>query len=641
MIMSHRLNGNGLAALLAASLAVAGCDGEDGAQGPAGPSGPPGQGGGGSSNLLSFTPVAAPVTDADKRQVIATAEALVNGEVVPLSYVTESRSGTEIGDQVFGRMVDQDGNPIHNAADNSDFISPTNDFSSILTVGAKLFEITHFETQPGGMYVSELAQDETGALSITSTRPVDFSGVHGLWNPCAGSITPWNTHLGGEEYPQDGLATDVATTAAELTGGFNTNLLRYLGLDPATATLEQAKAVFSPYYYGFPVEVAVDEAGATTVTKHYAMGRHAVELGYVMPDQKTVYITDDGTNDSLQMFIATNAGDLSEGRLFAARWFQTSPTGGHNGSADIDWIELGESAKAADVQALVDGGIVFSDIFETETPAADGSCATKGFVSVNVDHSVTGAECLRLKPDMTLAASRLENRRYAAYLGATTEFRKLEGITYNAAGHRLYVSFSELNGGTQDSVIDDAMGMPIPNPRDVGGPNHIRLAANACGGVFEFVITKNDVIGSDYVAESTRALVEGIWLADPDASNPYPDGSPFAGKNTCSVSTVANPDNLSFIPGFDTLLIGEDSGPEHQNDAVWALNVGTGELNRILTVPYGAETTGVYFYPNIGGHAYIKAQVQHPYGETDQDQMMSPDDLRSYTGYIGPLPAMN
>ncbi len=58
MIMSHRLNGNGLAALLAASLAVAGCDGEDGAQGPAGPSGPPGQGGGGSSNLLSFTPSA-------------------------------------------------------------------------------------------------------------------------------------------------------------------------------------------------------------------------------------------------------------------------------------------------------------------------------------------------------------------------------------------------------------------------------------------------------------------------------------------------------------------------------------------------------------------------------------------------------
>jgi hypothetical protein len=95
------------------------------------------------------------------------------------------------------------------------------------------------------------------------------------------------------------------------------------------------------------------------------------------------------------------------------------------------------------------------------------------------------------------------------------------------------------------------------------------------------------------------------------------------------------------VPGYATLLIGEDSISEHQNDSVWAYNVVSGEMNRILTTPYGAETTGVYFYPNINGHAYIKTQVQHPYGESDQNQAKDASDLRAYTGYIGPLPPMN
>ena len=53
-------------------------------------------------------------------------------------------------------------------------------------------------------------------------------------------------------------------------------------------------------------------------------------------------------------------------------------------------------------------------------------------------------------------------------------------------------------------------------------------------------------------------------------------------------------------------------------------------------------TTGVYFYPDINGYAYIKAQVQHPYGESDTDKV-GPDAsvTQSYTGYIGPFPAMN
>jgi secreted PhoX family phosphatase len=650
---------NGLARVLGTSVVaaacVAACGGEKGDQGPAGPAGAnagtvsPGEPGANGSNgakgdtgaqgpagpagkrrSIQFASVMAPTTDADKRLVLGSTKAVVDGDAYALSFHTELRSGQTLGKNVFGRIVDKAGAPVKNA-DGSELVSPSNDFSSILPVGNKLFEVTHFETTPAAMYLTELAQDASGKLTPTSTKPLDFSSVNGLWIPCAGSVSPWGTHLGSEEYPSDARIWEGAATLSEVGGG---NMIRYFGLDPSTATVAAAKAVYNPYNYGYVTEVALTEAGSATITKHYAAGRRALELAYVMPDRKTVYLTDDGTNDAFYMFVAKNAGDLSEGRLFAARWFQTSPNGQGNGKADIDWIELGPSAKDADVRALIDGGITFSKIFDTEVPNADGTCpsAASGFKSTVVDVAyAVKTECLKLKPGQELAASRLESRRYAAYVGATTEFRKNEGITFNPDANRLYVAFSEVNNGAIDAHPT----------RDLGGPNHVRLAENPCGAVYEYSLAPSASLGSDYVAQAASSLLEGTWLANPAAPNPYPASNPYAGSNTCSVNAIANPDNLSYMPGFDTLLIGEDSGVEHQNDAVWAYNVTTRELTRILTTPYGAETTGVYFYPNLNGHAYVKVQVQHPYGESDQAKKQSDDDLRSYTGYLGPLPAMN
>ena len=101
-------------------------------------------------------------------------------------------------------------------------------------------------------------------------------------------------------------------------------MVRYFGLDPDKVTVEEFKAAFNPYRYGFPVEIAVKEDGSYTVAKHHAMGRVAVELAKVMPDQKTAYISDDGTNVGLFMFIADTAGNLDAGKLYAAKWNQTS-----------------------------------------------------------------------------------------------------------------------------------------------------------------------------------------------------------------------------------------------------------------------------------------------------------------------------
>ena len=120
----------------------------------------------------------------------------------------------------------------------------------------------------------------------------------------------------------------------------------------------------------------------------------------------------------------------------------------------------------------------------------------------------------------------------------------------------------------------------------------------------------------------------------------YPEDSPYA-NNTCDVNRIANPDNLTFITGKDTLIIGEDTGSGHQNDAVWAYNIKSGELTRIETTPYGSETTSPYYYPDINGWAYIMSVIQHPYGESDTDKLTDASDAAAYVGFIGPMPAMD
>eukprot|EP00958_Prasinococcus_capsulatus_P026534 scaffold4866_cov632-Prasinococcus_capsulatus_cf.AAC.1 len=59
-----------------------------------------------------------------------------------------------------------------------------------------------------------------------------------------------------------------------------------------------------------------------------SMGRLAVELPYVLPDQKTAFITDDGSNVVFAMYKADVAGDLSAGTLFCQKLTQTSSVGG-------------------------------------------------------------------------------------------------------------------------------------------------------------------------------------------------------------------------------------------------------------------------------------------------------------------------
>ena len=180
---------------------------------------------------------------------------------------------------------------------------------------------------------------------------------------------------------------------------------------------------------------------------------------------------------------------------------------------------------------------------------------------------------------------------------------------------------------------------------DVGGENHLRLPYNKCGCVYRLSLDYR------YNAYAMAGLVCGTPSATASAMVGDMDDS-------CDLAGMSSPDNVMYMPGYDQLLIAEVRGgvgpcaaqdpcaaclsccthesmhgmacllrlempplpaPQdsdfHVNNVLWSFNPATaGPLTRVLSMPYGAEVTSPYFFPNISGFSYLVAADQHPYG---------------------------
>ncbi|MFP8967311.1 PhoX family protein [Pokkaliibacter sp. CJK22405] len=499
----------------------------------------------------------------------------ITGDNVP-----DGKGGTILA----GGYYDIHNKPIMNV-NGKQFFSDCPDGSSLLSVkGAKVdgvkgnpvfavvqFEYTSRDADGADMYgklpspIAILTLDQnpdTGALSLVKYHNVDTSGVNGLWITCGASLSPWNTHLSSEEYEPDAAKKDDEQFA-----GFSQNLFG------------DAKKG-NPYHYGHLPEVTVNKDGTGSVQKHYCLGRISHELVQVMPDERTVLMGDDATNGGLFMFIADKARDLSAGSLYVGKWTQTKSEG--PGAGDISWIKLGH-ATSDEIKQMIDSGITIDDIMEVHTKdPGDASFTEIGFGGK--------PNWVKLKPGMEKQAAYLETHRYAALVGGTLDFTKMEGTTVNAKDKRAYSAMSYVYKTMTD------------------GKGDIQVQGPKAGAVYEHVLTggqkdsQGHAIDSEWVSvhmEPPAALIgEDLKTAD-------------SLGNTGHADKIANPDNLKFSEKLRTLFIGEDSG-NHVNNFLWAYNVDTKELTRILSTPSGAESTGLHAVDEINGWTYIMSNCQHP-----------------------------
>jgi uncharacterized protein len=470
------------------------------------------------------------------------------------------------------------------------FFSDSPDGTSLLSLpnstvpgikGKAVFAVVQFEyttrdqsgagtygTLPSPIAVLTLDQDQaTGALTLVKYHNVDMSSAHGLWITCGASLSPWGTHLSSEEYEPD--APFAATSA--MFKAYSKNVFG-----------DETKA--NPYHYGHLPEVTVNPDGTGTVKKHYCMGRISHELIQVMPDNRTALMGDDYTNGGLFMFVADKEKDLSAGTLYVAKvgpGFSVDPAAA---GAALTWIKLGQ-ASSAEIELLANT-LKPADIMKVSKTDPLDATYTKVFVD-------GAANWVKLMPGMEKAAAFLETHRYANLLGASMGFTKLEGTTVNAKDKIAYSALQNIQGSMVRGASSwrESTGITVEKTIVAGGV----FAHNLAGAQKD---TAGAAINSEWVPVQTKAFLIGEDIAA-DALG-----------NLANPDKVSNPDNLKFSEKLRTLFIGEDSST-HVNNFLWAYNVDTKLLSRIMSIPAGGESTGLQAVDEINGWTYIMSNFQH------------------------------
>ncbi|TCM69141.1 hypothetical protein EC844_10386 [Acinetobacter calcoaceticus] len=560
----------------------------------------------------TFTPMAAPtMANPAAMAMTAVASAMVvtwddsSKTEYKLAHKTFFKTGDSVDDLNGGKILAGGYFDIHNKkimdisvpGKERHFFSDCPDGSSLLTVkdakvagvvGNTVFAVVQFEYAtrdlagtdmygklPSPIAVLTLDQDpKTGHLKLVKYHNVDTSSAHGLWITCGASLSPWGTHLSSEEYEPDafdqGIGTDVETLQA-----FSKNLYG----NAATA---------NPYNYGHMPEVIVNKDGSGKIVKHFCLGRISHELIQMMPDQRTALMGDDYTNGALFMFVADKEKDLSAGNLYAAKY--TSELN-ESSKGQIQWIHLGH-ATSKEIDDLVNvRKLKPQDIMDSVKEDPNDVSFTQIILNKKT-------LWVRVKPGMEKAAAFLETHRYAALKGASMAFTKMEGTSVNAKDKVAYSALANI----QDSMIRDHAAWR--KEYNVAFAKTVKA-----GGVVahDMAGSKNDDLGkaiqSDWVPYQSYMLLMGEDISA--------DSDPLGVGNTAHPDKIASPDNIKFSEALRTLFIGEDSG-NHVNNYLWAYNIDSKKLDRLLSCPAGAEATGLHAVDSINGWTYIMSNFQHP-----------------------------
>lgn len=399
------------------------------------------------------------------------------------------------------------------------FQSEKPDFNAFVPAtadGERGFLYTAWEDRPAGISQLEIEWNATSSeWDVLNSTMLDLSGINGGWVLCFGSISPWGAPLFSEELYFD-------NTEAWNDQGFryhhNQVLLEdYLGVYP------------NPYDYGYIIEIEDADSAEPEFNRHLAMGRFSHENAQVMPDERTVYLTDDGYDTVLYKFIADVPGDLSAGTLYAAHLAQDQSRDAATTGFDVDWVELGASSSV-EVQTWIDeyDGITPADFVDGESSyISDDEINDWAEAHLNEDLNDDGT--IGTAADDRVAF--LESRKAAAALGATDEWNKMEGVAFNPeADNVLYLAMSSISNAMTDAQGD------------------IDLTENSCGIVYRMTMN-----ATWNVNRIDPAIVGG----------PYTSSAQFQ----CDIDNLAGPDNL-LVLNDGRVLVGEDTW-RHEHNTVW------------------------------------------------------------------------
>ncbi len=460
-------------------------------------------------------------------------------QVASGEYVAFAKAGDALGSgQVLGGVYDTSGALMYvsNTPDYNGFIRRSENSAYLYTA----WEGAGRDAASGISRLSLNLVDGAWRADLESSRMVDLSSIQGGAVLCSGVVTPWGTPLVAEEYfyYNTGVWNHPGNHDEDERASFQDGTdITYI--KPKSMSKYLGKMA-NPYRYGYMIEIAnADSIGGEALIKQYATGRLSHETAAIMPDNKTLYMSDDdsavysdkvyntASGGVLFKFVADIAGDLSSGFLYAAKLQQDDEVDPHKAGFDVSWIELGHGNNAEIEQWI-------SEYDGIETSAyVDGQT---NFISDDAirAHAEGGSSDAR--------AAFLESRRTAAAMGATNEWDKLEGVT--SSGNAVYIAASGIS-----FTMDKGWGTKnwSTGEMDMTSAGDIGLNAEGCGGTY-FSITDNS-----YNITRIDPFVIGKTNAD----------------GSCDANRPANPDNILAL-NDGIVLIGEDAGSKrHELDMLW------------------------------------------------------------------------
>ncbi len=423
------------------------------------------------------------------------------------------------------------------------------DFNGFIsTADNEGYLFSNWEELPGGMSRMKVEKDQFGMWEVTEAMMLDFSPVWGTAANCFGSMSPWNTPLTSEEW--------VVNSSVDTTTSPSWNDPEAVSTNARLGRMWQMTApdAPNPYNYGYIAEVTEPLADEPVIVKHFTMGRYEHENSTVMPDGKTVYLSQDDTGGVLFKFVADTAEDLSAGTLYGAKLTQDA---GQNDPATtgfaVEWVELA-SGDNMTIRAWIDeyNGIGTDDYVDGQSSyitMADVQAWADG--DANYPSVEDGGSSVTAGQPMDDRVVFLESRAAARLKGATAEWRKLEGISINQKRAQEAVEGADTIEG---EVVQNAylyIGIADIDNTMTDGEGDMQLSTRVkdCGGVYRAKLE------AGYNISRIEPVVMGGTYR-----------SSLTGAERCDVNQLSQPDNV-IVMNDGRILIGEDGFQE--NNTLW------------------------------------------------------------------------